>query len=526
MDALPARITEIWGSLSMARRVLLAVSGGAVVGMGLLLYSWSSSTEFITLYSGLEPDDSGRIVDGLRSRGVPFELEGGGSTVRVPEADLDELRIQFATEGLPQGGNVGFELFDGNAFTATDFVQRLNFQRGLQGELARSIETFQAVEQARVHVVLPERTLFRNEQRSATASIVLRLKPGMTLSSGEVSGVAHLVSGAVEGLDREQITIIDTSGAILYDGSEAADDGAGVAAGRLEMQRDYEQALQRDAQQLLDRSLGAGRGAVTVRIAMDFDRLDTETEVFDPGADESGVARSSTTVDESYSTAGADVSVGAVPGAVANVPGADTNLPATDTTTTPSTTDYTRSETTTNFEVGRTVTRTTRAPGDIEKISMSLLPDEAVPEEQVTPLTDAIAAAVGIDSERGDTVAVTRCAFNRTAIEEAEAAFAAESSSAQILSYVRLGLPVVVLLVAFIFFRLLMRSVGKRGYQVQAVGQPALAAPLPGMAMAAPAAIAPAAPAKTSEVEQRVTGLVSEQPGRVADVVQAWIRED
>ena len=480
VDGLQGRLTETWGTLSTTRRALLALTGGALVALAVLLYSWSSSTQYVTLYSGLDPQDSGQIVDRLRSRGTPFEVEGGGSIIRVPEADVDEVRVDLAVEGLPEGGNVGFELFEGNAFTATDFVQRLNFQRGLQGELARTIESFDAVDSARVHIVMPERSLFRDDDRPTTASVVLDLRPGMNLSSSEVAGIAHLVGGAVEGLEREGITIIDTSGAMLYDGSEASEDGGiGVAVGRLEMQRGYEQTLQRDAQTLLDRSLGPGRGVVTVRVDMDFDTLETEREVFDPGEEDDGVPRSATTVEETYRTEGADVSVGAVPGAVANVPGADGNLPAAgSTTTTPNTTDYSRTETTTNFEVGRTVTRAMEAPGDIERVSLSLLLDEEVPEAQVAPLQGAVAAAVGIDEARGDTVAVTRFAFDRTAVEEAEAAFASASSTDQILGYVRIALPIVVLIVAFIFFRLLMRSVSRHGvYSVREVAmQPALPA--------------------------------------------------
>ena len=212
MDVLPRRLLETWGSLSASRKALLALTGGALVGLALLLYSWSSSTQFVTLYSGLDAHDSGRIVDHLRSRGTAFEIEGGGTIIRVPEAEVDELRVAFAVEGLPRGGNVGFELFEGNAFTATDFVQRLNFQRGLQGELARTIESFDAVDSARVHIVLPERSLFRNDERPTTASVVIALRPGMRLSSSEVGGVAHLVSGAVEGLEPEALTIIDHVG--------------------------------------------------------------------------------------------------------------------------------------------------------------------------------------------------------------------------------------------------------------------------------------------------------------------------
>ena len=296
---------------------------------------------------------------------------------------------------------------------------------------------------------------------------MIALRPGMRLSSSEVGGVAHLVSGAVEGLEPEVLTIIDTSGAVLYDGAEAAGNGGlDAAVGRIEMQHSYEQALQRDAQALLDRSLGPSRSVVSVRVEMDFDSLEIETEEYDAGAAEDGVPRSATTVSETYRTEGADVSVGTVPGAVAKVPGADGNLPAGDTTTTPNTTDYSRSETTTNFEVGRTVTRTAEAPGDVERISLSLLLDEEVPEAQVAPLQAAVEAAIGIDSAHGDTVAVTRFAFDRTAVEEAEAAFAVSGSMDQILDYVRIALPIVVLIVVFIFFRLLMRYVSKRGYRL------------------------------------------------------------
>ena len=201
---------------------MLVVTGGGLVALALLLYSWSSSTNFVTLYSGLDASDSGRMVDQLRSRGVPFSIEAGGTTITVPQSDVDELRLDFAAQGLPAGGHLGFELFDGNGFTLTDFAQRLNFQRGLQGELARTIETFTAVERARVHIVLPERSLFVADQRPATASVVLQMRPGRALQSGDVAGVAHMVSGAVEGLDKENIVIVDTSGGVLFDGHDLA----------------------------------------------------------------------------------------------------------------------------------------------------------------------------------------------------------------------------------------------------------------------------------------------------------------
>ena len=530
MTQIPRRLVEIWSTLTPARKAMLAVTGGAAVAMALLLYSWSSSASMVTLYSGLDAADSGAIVDQLRSRGVPYELSSGGATVYVPESQVDDLRVDFAAQGLPEGGGVGFEIFEGNAFTATDFVQRLNFQRGLQGELARTIESFDAVDNARVHIVLPERSLFVNDQLPTTASVVLDLRPSMRLSGSEIGGIARLVSGAVEGLDIEHVSILDTSGAVLYDGNEASEqEGPAFASNQLDVQRGFEQGLEHDAQALLDRSLGVGAAVVTVRAILDFDQSETERETYETAEDGDGVPRSTTSVEETYSTTG-DSGTGAIPGAVANVPGADQDLSG-GTASSSNSTDYSRTETTNNFEVGRTVTRETKAPGDVERLTVSLLLDEEVPADQVTPLTDAVAAAVGLDIERGDSIAVTRFTFDRTALDDAVAAFDSEASSQQLLSYVRMALPILLLIAAFIFFKLLMRSVNSRSYRLIEAPQGAL----PAAGMAGGSELPTAAPRRSlqpppeadelSEVQAAVAGLVRSQPDTVTDVVQAWLRE-
>src|SRR5690606_29969241 len=155
--------------LTPVRKGMLTASAVGLVALMVWLYMWSTSVGYVTLYSGLDEADSGRIVEQLRASGTPFEPAAGGTSVSVPEDQVDELRIEFAAQGLPEGGHVGFEVFEGNAFTATDFVQRLNFQRGLQGELARTIESFPAVDRARVHIVMPERSLFLDDQQPSTA---------------------------------------------------------------------------------------------------------------------------------------------------------------------------------------------------------------------------------------------------------------------------------------------------------------------------------------------------------------------
>ena len=277
---------------------------------------------------------------------------------------------------------------------------------------------------------------------------------------------------------------------MLFDGRDL-EDGAGIGASssQLALQQTYEQAIERDAQQLLDRALGLGKSAVSVRAILNFDRLETET--FTPGIGGDQVQRSSTAVTETYSTNG-DASTGAVPGAVANIPGADTSLPvpagSAESSESGSGTNYSRSESTSNFEVGRTVTRSVQAVGRVERLSVSLLLDESVTEEQATALMEAVSAAAGVDADRGDTIVFSRLPFDRTAVEDAQAAFAAEASTAQILGYVRIALPVLVLAVAF-FFRMLMRSVNARGaYRLVEGPQGMLAAPDGSMPLALPQA--------------------------------------
>lgn len=534
MAQFPQRMIALWSGLPRGRRLLLAGAGGLLLVTLYFMYSWSSSVSYAPLYSGLDTTDSAAIVEELRTRGVSYRLSGGGATIEVPEPQVDELRLDFAAQGLPQGGATGFELFNGNSFTATDFVQRLNFQRGLQGELERTIETFGAVEHARVHIVLPEQSLFIRDERPATASVVLSLKAGQRLAPNEVEGIARLIAGAVEGLDQQQVSIIDTSGSVIYDGRTAAQpDGLVAQPGSvLELQHQYEQTLQLSVQQVLDRTLGAGQSAVTVRAQLNMDRVETQTEAYTPGETDTGVPRSSTSVTESYDANGAAAG-GVVPGAVANVPGADTSLAENATGGSDGGTTYARNETTTNFEVGRTVTTTVQAPGSVERLSVSLMLDETIPAEQVESLQQAVAAAAGIDSERGDTIAVTRVAFDRTLADEAEAAFQAEAQSQQLFSYVRLALPVLALIAGFVFFKLLTRSVNQRGYRVLtpegvASGSGRL---LPGDAYEAldgpmRTRALPAPKDNRSEVEQAVSGFAIQRPTAVASVVQSWLKDE
>jgi len=526
------RLQEMWNGLSPIRKGLLTASGVALVAMALLLNSWASRTDFVTLYASLDTSDSGEIVEQLRAQGIPYEIAGGGATIRVPSARVDELRLNFATQGLPQGGQVGFEIFEGNSFTATDFVQRLNFQRGLQGELSRSISSLSAVQNARVHLVMPERSLFANDQSPATASVVVSMRAGRTLHTNEVDGIAHLVSGAVEGLSKSNITVLDANGRILYDGQQlASTDGLGLSGNQITLQQDYERRLEQNVQSMLDRALGPSKSAVSVSAVLNFNKVETQRELFE--TPQNGITRSSSTVQESYTTAEADAA-GQIPGALTNVPGANANLPTIETEQNAGNgTSYSRLETTSNFEVNRTTVYEVEAPGRVERLSMSLLLDDSVTVAQAESLQQTVAAAIGINAERGDAVVVTRLPFDRSALEEAQAAFAADAANEQLYGYIRMGLPVAMLLVGFIFFRLLIRSVNKRSVRAFDVGNgmPSLALAGAGSgeigeAVGVLRALPQPEDVRRSDLEVSIERMARTNPESISEVVQAWLRED
>lgn len=536
------RMTDTWGELTPIRKGLLTGAGLIVLAVVFAAYTWSSQTTYVTLYSGLDASDSGAIVEELRAANTPYRLEVNGSTVLVPQSQVNDLRVQFASKGMPAAGHTGFEVFSGNSFTATDFVQRLNFQRGLQGELERTLEAFPAVQRARVHVVMPQKSLFKNDQQPATASVVLALQPGRALQESDVAGMAHLVAGAVEGLDRKHITILNTAGKMIFDGATQGAGGFGTASTQIGAQADFERALAANVQSMLDRTLGPSKAAVNVSATLSFDQVETQTEKFTQP--QNGSARSSKTVREAYTTA-AGQTPGEIPGAVANVPGANANLPG---GTQPAVgagngTNYERTETTSNFELDRVLTKQVAAAGGVKRLSVSLLLDESIAEDKVEALQKTVAAAAGINQERGDTIVVTRVPFDRSAIEEANQAFAAEASRDMIFSYVRIALPVLALVAVFVFTRMLMRSLGRRG-----AGNPAYAGALPegygagamalpmgaaGMALPDVAANAiralpppPLEEVKRSDLEVSVQRMAQTHPETVAEVVQSWLRED
>ena len=505
---------ERWNQLPRTRQIMLGgIAAAALVAVYFIFLS-SRSPSMVVAFSGLAPEDSAAIADQLESDGVPYEIGGGGSTVSVPANEVAEVRIKLAQAGLPKGGSVGLEIFDKTNFGATDFVQQVNFRRGLEGELARSINTLDGVRGSRVHIVMPEEAIFAEDQKDATASILLQLATGAKLTDGQVQGITNLVTNSVEGLEQGGVTIIDETGRVLFDGATFDSPfSTGATGSQMDLQRQFEASLQNDVQSTLAKVVGPGRSAVTVRANLNFDKVTSIQDEFDNQT----IPRSTTSTTETFN--GNNLTVGNTPGTGANGgTGGGAGTGATGDST------YSRTETTTNNEINKTTSTTVKAPGSIDRLSVSVVLDESVTAAQEASITSAVAAAVGLDQVRGDTLSVTRLPFDASVREDFLPA--AADGMATYLSYLKLLLPMLAVVLGFILVMLLLRSLGKRQLSLPMPYQPQMLPAAAGMAALPMGEAMPALQPATDPHEERVLKLADANPRAVADVVQTWMREE
>jgi flagellar M-ring protein FliF len=279
-------------NLSIAAILLLCI-----VGFGSLIF-WNSRPDYQVLFSNLSQEDAGEMVNKLKERKTPFQLTNNGTTILTPKEQVYDLRLSLATEGLPKGGGVGFEVFDRTNLGTTDFVQKLNYQRALQGELSRTIKQIKEIEQARVHIVTPKESLFIEEQKKPTASVLVKTRSGMTLAPPEVEGIVNLVSSAVEGLEPGNITIVDTTGKVLFKRADSTLMGQ-LTTTQLEYQKNIEEGLKKKVQGMLEEVLGPSKAIARISADIDFQQVEITEEKYDPTgvlrSEQKNAERSSTT---------------------------------------------------------------------------------------------------------------------------------------------------------------------------------------------------------------------------------------
>lgn len=510
-------------ALSPAKRLTV---GGVVLLSALffgLLITTANRIDYKPLFSNLGNEDAGEIMKKLKDEKVPCRISDDGKAILVPADKVYELRMSLAAEGLPQGSGIGFEIFDRKNFGMTEFVQKLNYQRALQGELSRTISQIAGVEQARVHLALPEKSLFKENEKPPTASIVLKMKSARLLSENEVQGIVHLVASSVEGMDSEHITVIDSQGRMLN--KPADSDPAGhLASTMLETQHNFEKSVEERLQSLLDRVVGPGKSAARVNASLDFKNMEKYEERYDPQA---SAVRS-----EQKSEQKENITI------PAGVPGVQSNLgkspvPA------PAPGGGSKNDETRNYEVSRSTSRIVEPAGSLTRMSVAILvdgsyekattkkggaaPPKYVPRspDELQKIDALVKGAVGFNPARGDLVTVVNIPFQDVAADGAEGT-ASSWWEAPILATLLKNLLIVLGFIALIF--LVLRPMLK----MLGTYKPSGAKSFEGIDQAGgelggPPQQAQLAMSKVNNLE--LIESVKKDPYQTAQVLQSWLKQ-
>lgn len=512
-----------WSNLSSRNRLIIASAIAATLALIVVGILWSKRPDYVVLYSGLSPEDAQAIEDELRSARVPYKRSPDGSSITVPSSEVYKVRMQLANKGLPEAGSaVGFEGFDKTDFGTTDFVQRIKYQRALQVELARTMMQIKGVSSARVHIVLPNESVFTERQEPAKASVVLKLRPGVKLSESQVNGIIHLVASAVEGLSKENISIIDSHGNLLnFPGQDQV-----LNDSQLRYKKAVESDLAYKVQKMLDKVLGQGKSTVQVTADIDFDITETSSETYDP---EKSVVKSEQV--QSYESKGSGNPMG--------IPGMTTGITPNPPVSYNAGAEYKGNESNVTYEISKTIQRTTHTPGKIKRLSVAVVVDNKIVDGNPVPWTPAelddlknlVKNAVGFDVTRGDPdVEIKNIPFDTSLQQELDQAEKALRGEKLRKALIKAGIILAVIVAVFLILRIMSRKVASRGFIEET---PMLKQPIEPQELPAPEKQELSAPqvpppdvvmTEFQRHKRAIIEAIDKEPELVAQIIRNWMK--
>ncbi len=412
VSSLAGRFTGVAKGFTVAQKTLVVIGLAVLVLGGVALASWLTKPSYAPLFSGLAPADANSIVTQLKTDNIPYQLANGGSTILVPDANVYEERLKSASAGLPASSAAGYSLLDTMGVTSSEFQQNITYKRAMEGELAQTIMAMKGVETASVKLAVPEKTVFTSTKEDPTASVFVETAPGASLSDDQVNAVVHLTSSAVEGLKPLNVSVVDSTGAVL----SAA--GTGATGSSDKQAQAYEQRVSAAVQSMLDTVVGAGNATVSLTATMDKASTDRVTESFT--SPDGAPAMNESTVTES-TTGGTSTGTGVL--------GPDNIAVPADAGTTGSSSE---SETSTKNNAINKVTENTAIPaGTLQRQSLAVAVDTAAAGKlDAATLTEMVTVAAGIDTARGDTVSMRVVPFSTAQADAAKAAIDAVKAEA------------------------------------------------------------------------------------------------
>ncbi len=531
LQAVRSSVTGSVTRMNGPQRLTLGFAFVATLAAMFAVTRLTGGTPMATLYADLEPESAAAVVEQLDSQAVPYELLDGGRVIKVPAAQVDSVRLELSSQGLPDSGE-GWSILDQQGITTSEFDQRVGYQRAMEGELARTIGAIDGVQEASVHLVIPKDDLFAADDVKASASVLLVTKSDQELAPMQVQAIVNLVSSAVEGMTPDQVSVTDQSGRIL-----AAPGDSGAVAGlqgdsQLRARREYESELETDLESLLSTVVGPGLAQVNVTADLDFDSVQTTSEQYEPikGEDGSQTLLNQTSRQELYRDAAAAGETGVLG---VETPGTDATGAVTSTTTAGAGTNdtsvkYSLDEKAADYAMNTVVTTADTAPGQVKQLSVAVLRDEtAVDATRVTDIQDLVAAAAGINAERGDTLAVSLLPINeqvRATIEAANTPEEVESSGLDLIGLIRtIGTVIVALVVILFGLKSLKRDGGRK--VIDSVPLSELDDTLPALSAGALGEMGLMEP-EEEPVENRLQSLIANQPDDVAGVLRSWLNDE
>jgi flagellar M-ring protein FliF len=482
-DTTKKGFSDLIARLRANPRIPLIIAAAAAIAVVFALVLWAKTPDYRVLYSNLSDEDGGAIVTQLTQMNIPYQFSETGGALMVPAEKVHELRLRLAEQGLPKGGSVGFELMDKEKFGISQFSEQVNYQRALEGELARTIETLGPVKSARVHLAMPKPTLFVREQKAPSASVTLNLQPGRALDEGQIQAIVHIVSSSVPGLPPGNVTVVDQAGRLL---THSDSEGRDLNDAQLKFTSEVEARYQQRIEAILNPIVGQGNVHAQVTAQLNFDRSEQTDEKYQPngGPDNSAIRSRQTSTNQQNGSP----YPGGVPGALSNQPAPANTAPVTNppnnnangqnangqnnaangsTTSTAqqnSGPSSSRHDDTVNYELDRTIRHTKVNVGDVQRLSVAVVvnyraDDKGKPvalnDQQIKQIEDLTREAMGYSQTRGDSINVVNSPFNMTEPAGGDLPFWQQQSFFDQL--MTAGRWLLVALVAFILYRKLVR---------------------------------------------------------------------
>lgn len=514
-------IIDMFNAIPLGRKISFVITFLILIGGLIAILLWANKTEYQVLFSNLDTTDAGEITQRLSEDRTPYQLKDGGTAILVPSDQVYQLRLNFASEGLPKGNNVGFEVFDDMSFGTTEFVQRLKYQQALQGELARTIMQFDSIDRARVHIVQAGDSLFAEPEEQATASVVIRMKQGKTLDQKQLQGIINLVACAVEGLKPNNVTVVDMAGGML---SKAGDEDtvSMMTATQYDYKKKIESGYEKQIQTMLEKVVGVNKVVARVSADIDLKQINTSEETYDP---DSAVIRS-----EQHQLENSTEAVSTAQGS----PDLQYEVYQTEGETDTEGDKYSKSNSVINYEISKVNRQILDTSGNIKRLSAAVIIDGTYVDEigedgkvvqtymargrkEMNTFEDIVKKAIGFDEERGDQVTVSNISFS---LPQEEMGLSEEET--KLVDYakktyrplINIGLIVLFLLIAIRPLKKLFTSASELA-TVKSLQQGASELPEPSSVELQ----------MRQNNKQRLLEATKKNPDVAADIIKNWINE-